>query len=175
MQLRKIIFFFIQHETEPTRKAIYEEKVLRKDGSANFIKLDDGVKKIQNGLYAFHMEYGVGYKVIGETFYEDEKCSLRELKYLEVIDPWYAIRKNSPYLDLLKTGMLRMHEHGLQDRENSRLYTKKPKCNGLGGHFITASLVDTSPAILVLIWGIGFGIVALVLEIISFKLFYEKI
>lgn len=49
--------------------------------------------------------------------------------------------------------MFRMHEHGLQERENSRMYTKKPKCIGGAGNFITASLIDTKPAILVLIWG----------------------
>lgn len=50
------------------------------------------------------MEPGVGYKIIGETFYEVEKCGLQEIKYLEVISPWYAIQKNSSYKELLKTG-----------------------------------------------------------------------
>lgn len=129
---------------------------------------------MQNGLYAFHMEYGVGYKVISETFFEDEKCSLREIKYLEVIDPWYAIRKKSPYRDLLKTGMLRMHEHGLQDRENFRMYTRKPKCSGNGAHFISASLIDTAPAIWVLLWGIGFGIVMFAVELFVHRVYGMK-
>lgn len=61
--------------------------------------------------------------------------------------------------------MMRMHEHGLQDRENSRLYTKEPKCAGAGGHFVTASLVDTAPAMLVLLWGFGFALFLLVAEL----------
>lgn len=60
---------------------------------------------------------------------------------------------------------MRMHEHGLQDRENSRLYTKEPKCAGAGGHFVTASLVDTGPAMLVLLWGFGIAASLLLAEI----------
>lgn len=69
--------------------------------------------------------------------------------------------------------MMRMHEHGLQDRENSRLYTKEPKCAGAGGHFVTASLVDTGPAMLVLLWGFGFAVFLLFVEV-AFKRFYVK-
>lgn len=56
------------------------------------------------GLFAFHMEIALGYKLIGETFFEDEKCGLREIAYLQVTDPWYAIRKHSSYKELLKIG-----------------------------------------------------------------------
>lgn len=69
--------------------------------------------------------------------------------------------------------MMRMHEHGLQDLENSRLYTKEPKCAGAGGHFVTASLVDTGPAMLILLWGFGFAIFLLCVEI-AFKRFYVQ-
>lgn len=47
-----------------------------------------------------------------------------------------------------------MHEHGLTDRENSKMYTKKPHCVGHTGAFFTASLVDVKPAVFILLWGI---------------------
>lgn len=70
--------------------------------------------------------------------------------------------------------MMRIHEHGLQDRENSRLYTKQPKCAGAGGHFVTASLVDTGPAMLVLLWGFGFALLLLFVEIALDRLKLKK-
>lgn len=54
------------------------------------MNLETGVENVRKGLFAFHTESGVGYKIISETFYEDEKCGLKEIKYLDVIDPWYA-------------------------------------------------------------------------------------
>lgn len=139
------------------------------------------------GLFAFHMELALGYKLMSETFFEDEKCGIREIAYLQVTDPWYAIRKNSSFKEMFKIGqvfshrqnwtelrtwqirifrMFRMHEHGLQERVNARMYTKKPKCTGSGGNFITASLVDTKPALLILLWGYLLGICTLLIELI---------
>lgn len=59
-----------------------------------------------------------------------------------------------------------MHEHGLQERENSRMYTKKPRCVGQAGGFITASLVDTKPALMVLLFGFLFAFCVLVTELL---------
>lgn len=50
------------------------------------------------------MEMGIGYKVISETFYEHEKCGLKEIAFLQVTEPWYAIRKHSSYKELFKVG-----------------------------------------------------------------------
>lgn len=61
---------------------------------------------------------------------------------------------------------MRMNEHGLQERENSRLYTRKPKCSGGGGHFVTASLVDTGPAMLVLVYGYAIAAILLISELL---------
>lgn len=65
---------------------------------------------------------------------------------------------------------MRINEHGLQERENSRLYTRKPKCSGGGGHFVTASLVDTGPAMLVLVYGYVIAITLLMSEILIERL-----
>lgn len=54
------------------------------------------------GLFAFHMEVSGGYKLIEETFYEHEKCGLKEIDYLNLIDPWFVIQKNSPYKEPIK-------------------------------------------------------------------------
>lgn len=70
--------------------------------------------------------------------------------------------------------MIRMHEHGLQERENSMLYTKRPKCTGSGGNFITASLVDTKPALLVLVWGYLIAMCLFIIEILLKRLQYVK-
>lgn len=72
--------------------------------------------------------------------------------------------------------MMRMREHGLQERENARLYTRKPKCSGSGGNFISASLVDTKPAMLVLLWGMLFTIFVFIIEkcIVRMKVIQEK-
>lgn len=61
--------------------------------------------------------------------------------------------------------MMRIHEHGLQDRENNLLYTKKPKCSTGGGKFITVGLYDVKPALLLLAAGFVLAIILLFFEI----------
>jgi len=110
------------------------------------------------------MELGVGYKIVQEIFQEDEKCSLQEIQYLQVIDPFYAVQKDSSYRELFKIGLLLLNEYGLQDRENSRLYTKKPHCTGQGSKFISVGLVDIEPALQIYFYGTLFGTAAYGLE-----------
>lgn len=50
------------------------------------------------------METGVGYKFVGKYFKEGEKCGLREIQYLQVIDPWLAVKKDTQYKEMFKIG-----------------------------------------------------------------------
>lgn len=162
--------YYFSHADERVRKAIYDEKIKCKDGGENFYNISDGVKMVRDGLFAFHMEVGVGYKILLETFQEDEKCGLQEIQFLQVTDPFYAIQKNSSYKELFKIGLMSMHEFGLQERENARLYTKKPKCAGHGAKFISVGLFDVEPAILIYLYGVAAATVVFALEKLHEKL-----
>lgn len=48
------------------------------------------------------MELNPGYRLIQETYQEDEKCDLVEIDYINEIDPWVPGQKRSPYKDLFK-------------------------------------------------------------------------
>uniref|UniRef100_A0A182NM91 Ionotropic glutamate receptor C-terminal domain-containing protein n=1 Tax=Anopheles dirus TaxID=7168 RepID=A0A182NM91_9DIPT len=161
---------YFTHATEPTRRALYEQKIRKPTGPDAFIALEQGVERIRHGLYAFHVEQGVGYKVMSETYQEDEKCGLQEIQYLQVVDPYYAIQKNSSYKEMVKIGLFRLHEHGIQYRENAKLYTKKPTCSGGGGRFVPVSLVDVQPAVWIILWGAGLATGFFITE-----LFYHRV
>ncbi|XP_028158429.1 ionotropic receptor 75a-like isoform X2 [Ostrinia furnacalis] len=122
-----------------------------------------------SGLFAFHMETGVGYKFVGKYFNEGEKCGLREIQYLQVIDPWLAVRKNTPYREMFKIGMKRIQEHGLQARENRLLYEKRPKCSGRESNFVSVSMVDCYPALLILSYGSLVSLTLLIFEFLYHK------
>ncbi|KAM3964361.1 ionotropic receptor 75a-like [Aphomia sociella] len=145
--------YYFSTATEPVRKAIYEKKVAPPGTTARFTSMEEGVKNMRKGLFAFHMETGVGYKFVGKYFQESEKCGLKEIQYLQVIDPWLAVRKNTPYKEMFKIGMKRIQEHGLQSRENLLLYEKRPKCSGRESNFVSVSMVDCYPAFLILSYG----------------------
>lgn len=72
--------YYFSHAEESTRRKIYSEKIRNKDGTENFFNLSKGVSLVRDGLFAFHMEVGVGYKILLEQFQEDEKCGLQEIQ-----------------------------------------------------------------------------------------------
>uniref|UniRef100_A0A182WJ72 Uncharacterized protein n=1 Tax=Anopheles minimus TaxID=112268 RepID=A0A182WJ72_9DIPT len=155
--------YYFRHETEPIRKALYERKMRNKDGTENFLPLAQGVELVRQGHYAFHVEKGVCYKLISETFQEEEKCGLQEVEYLKVIEPYYAVQKNSSFREPVRINLFKLREFGIQGRENTLLYTKKPRCVG-GSSFIPVSIVDVWPALVTLGWGYLLTITMLVAE-----------
>nr|CAH7747942.1 unnamed protein product [Callosobruchus chinensis] len=154
-----------KNATEPIRRALYVQKVAQPGKPDNFLHLEEGVRKMREGLFAFHMETGPGYKIVGEIFEESEKCGLQEIQFLQVIDPWLAIQKNSSFKKILKIGLRKIHESGLQMREVGSIYTKKPICTSRGSTFISVGIVDCYPAAVVFAVGIVAAFAVFTVEI----------
>lgn len=54
------------------------------------------------GLFAFHSIVEPVYMRIEQTFLETEKCDLMEVDFLNSYDSFVPVRKESPYLELLR-------------------------------------------------------------------------
>ncbi|KAJ3642290.1 hypothetical protein Zmor_025090 [Zophobas morio] len=96
--------YYFENDQEPVRKAIYEQKVAPKGQKANFFKAEEGIRRVQEGFFAFHIELNTGYKIISNSFQEGEKCGLKEIEYVNFIEPWVATQKRSPYKEIMKIG-----------------------------------------------------------------------
>lgn len=98
---------------------------------------------------------------------DNEKCGIKTMGFFQMkLNPWNAIQKNSSYKEIFKVGMMRIHEHGLKQRENLRHYFRKPKCSGGGSSFRSASLIDTGPALLILLYGFCVTLIVFMFELI---------
>ena len=93
--------YYFQVATDPVRKAIYE-KISPKGTMKNFMDIETGIKKVRNEFFAFHVEVGNGYRMISNTFLENEKCGLKGITIWQVIDPWMAVKKRSSYMEIFK-------------------------------------------------------------------------
>lgn len=85
-------------------KALYDRRIVNKDGTTNFYALEEGVRKVQQGLFAFHMECPVGYRVVTRLYNEGEKCDLREIAFANMKNPYSTVQKNSPFREALRIG-----------------------------------------------------------------------
>lgn len=66
--------------------------------------VDEGIKRMREGFFGFHVELATGYKVVGDIFREHEKCGLQEVECFQLIEPWIATQKHSGYKEIFKVG-----------------------------------------------------------------------
>ncbi|XP_022816386.1 glutamate receptor 1-like [Spodoptera litura] len=157
--------YFFKKLNDPIRKAIYEKKIAPKGKQANFYSMKDGVERIRKGLFAFHMELNPGYRLIQETYQEDEKCDLVEIDYINEIDPWVPGQKRSPFKDLFKINFLKIRESGVQANVHQRLTVARPRCSGHVSTFSSVGITDMYPAMLMTLYGMLLAPAVLLLEI----------
>nr|AXF48841.1 ionotropic receptor IR10 [Lobesia botrana] len=161
--------YFISTTKDPVKKAIYETKIAPKGSKPKFYNLVDGILELQKKPFAFNCVLGTGYRVIEKYFYEHEKCGLQEIQYIQIQNPYQAVKRGSPYREIFKIGLLRNAEHGLNDRTNRIMLSKKPVCLVRGGSFVSVSLVDCYPIFLLLMYGMILGQVLLLAELIHHR------
>ncbi|KAG6457190.1 hypothetical protein O3G_MSEX010159 [Manduca sexta] len=162
--------YFFKKLNEPIRKAIYDKKIAPKGKKPNFYTMEEGVERIRQGLFAFHMELNPGYRLIQETYREDEKCDLVEIDYINEIDPWVPGQKRSPFNNLFKINFLKIRESGIQANIHHRLHVPKPRCSGTVSTFSSVGITDMYPAMLATLYGMMLAPAVLLLEITYKKL-----
>ncbi|XP_068908237.1 ionotropic receptor 75a-like isoform X3 [Tenebrio molitor] len=56
--------FYFPNATEPVRRALYLQKVAPPGQKPKFYSIDEGIRRMREGLFAFHVETGPGYKFV---------------------------------------------------------------------------------------------------------------
>ncbi|XP_064292291.1 uncharacterized protein LOC128673874 [Plodia interpunctella] len=159
------IYYFTSAK-DPLRKAIYQNRVAAKGRKPNILSIEEGVKRVQTSHFAFNMNLLAGYRLVNKYFHEHEKCGLQQMKYIEDNKPLITCAKHSPYVEIFKIGLQRGMEHGLFDRVNQIVYMKKPLCIVRGGSFISVTIRDFYPVLLMLLYGMILSVVILIIEVI---------
>ncbi|XP_075973045.1 uncharacterized protein LOC142974531 [Anticarsia gemmatalis] len=159
-------YFSESYASDPVRKAFYNAKIAPRGSKPNYLSLEEGVKRLQTKPFAFNMNLGLGYRKISEYFQEHEKCGLREIDYIQASKPWLCSKKNSPFTEMFKVGLFRVEEHGLSDRNNRKIFDKKPLCTVTSGNFGSVNMLDFYPVLLVLLYGMMLAVALLILEIL---------
>nr|CAI5837535.1 unnamed protein product [Callosobruchus analis] len=149
--------YYFVHSQDPVRKAIYHQKIAPKGQQPRFMSLEEGMSRVRNEFFGFHLEPTIAYKVVADTFKENEKCALKEVAYINLIPPHMVIKQGSPFQKILESGIRR--------REEQRIYMKKPVCHSKGNNFGSAGIVDCYAAFLIFGIGLGASLLIFLLEL----------
>ncbi|KAG5343575.1 GLRK protein, partial [Acromyrmex charruanus] len=153
---------------DPIRKTIVEQRIEPKGSKSNWMSIEEGVRRVRNELFAFHGEIGSIYQLTQDTYLEEEKCGLTEIDFLNVIYPLIMIQKQSPYLEIIKNGALKLREYGLKYHEEYHLYTRKPVCSSQTS-FISIGFTECYFALVIMGYGILFSVIVFAFELLWHK------
>ncbi|KAG7303593.1 hypothetical protein JYU34_012122 [Plutella xylostella] len=156
--------FFSFNEKRPIHRQLWLKKGAPL-GEKFFIPTAEGIRRVREGMFAFHVEPTAGFDLIQATFFEHEKCSFGVLKYIMMPNPIVATARDTHIRDVLRIGVLRILEGGVQSRSNRRLLPKLPRCPDGMALFTEVSLTDVAPGFVCLLALYGVAVAVLVLEV----------
>nr|AXY83444.1 putative ionotropic receptor 3 [Conopomorpha sinensis] len=135
-----------EKETRPAHRALYVKKGLPQ-GERFFMTVEEGVRRMREGMFAFHSEPTATFDEVQRTFLEHEKCNLGSIKFTEFLYPYFGIGKTSHIKEVLRIGVIRIAESGVQVRTNRRMMSNPPKCVSGTAMFTAVRLLDILPAV----------------------------
>ncbi|KAJ4439289.1 hypothetical protein ANN_07410 [Periplaneta americana] len=154
---------FINDTTDRVVKTLYNKHLFTQPDNEAFTSTEIGVKKIRQGLHAFHGDAD-SYRIISKTFEEHEKCKLKTIRMHPTLLTAIAVTKGSPLGEHMKRGVRWLKESGLSDREYKFWVIQFPKCQGRAESFTSVRIQDFYPALLVLVYGAVISVGLLLLE-----------
>ncbi|XP_015437659.1 PREDICTED: uncharacterized protein LOC107192800 [Dufourea novaeangliae] len=92
-----------------------------------YMPLEEGLDKVAMGTLAYHTMSDTAYPYIEHSFNDRSICELTEVHLFRAILAFYA-RHNSPFTELLKIGLTKIRNVGIQKREWKRWSARKPFC-----------------------------------------------
>jgi hypothetical protein len=90
----------LQDTTDPVIKKLFHDKLFRRPFHESFVSQEEGMERIRHGLHAFYGD-AASYKVVSDSYEEDEKCRMKELHISAGISLGIPVKKGTPYREHL--------------------------------------------------------------------------
>ncbi|XP_076664876.1 ionotropic receptor 75a-like [Andrena cerasifolii] len=105
----------------------YEHRWTKIPEFNRYLPLEEGLNRVAEGTLAYDTMIDSAYPYIEHTFNDRSICELTEVHLFRTVLALYA-RHKSPFTELLKIGLTKMRNIGLQNREWKRWSARRPFC-----------------------------------------------
>ncbi|KAF5279527.1 hypothetical protein FQR65_LT03349 [Abscondita terminalis] len=107
--------------------SFYNKKVLV-NNIPSYLPINEGLKRVKSGSYAYHTEANTAYTKIPTAFEPYQICELGEVNLVPPQTLWLLSQKNSEYTKIIQIGYNQMLQTGIMSRQKSIWISKKPAC-----------------------------------------------
>ncbi|XP_076647399.1 ionotropic receptor 75a-like isoform X1 [Halictus rubicundus] len=128
-----------------------------------YLPLEEGLDQVAKGTLAYHTMVDSAYPYIEHTFNDRSICELTEVHLLNTNLAFYA-RHRSPFTKLLRTGLTKIKNVGIQKRELKRWSARQPYCPSNLLIAEPLSIHEAAPVFVFLCIAVGFAILICVIE-----------
>jgi len=159
---------FFDKTNDEVALELFKKKVNSKAGP-NFFNVNEGLRKMQAGGFAFHVDTSYAYRMIKQQFSDQEICELHEMLLFPIRPLAAIVQKNSPYKELFTVELQRLIESGIVSFYNTKWQAVKPKCMK---SITTVKAVGIEPTVwifMLLAAAIFVSAVTVIIEIIYWK------
>ncbi|KAI4490035.1 hypothetical protein M0804_004217 [Polistes exclamans] len=130
-----------------------------------FLTAEEGLKKVKKGGYAFQVDVATAYKIIADTFSQDEICDLAEIQLFPLERIATAVKKHSPFKKMVTYGLRKIVEHGVPGHLRYVWQPGRPQCpESHSAKPVPVALKEFSPALLSLFMGVVLALFVMIIE-----------
>ncbi|KAH8378760.1 hypothetical protein KR009_001226 [Drosophila setifemur] len=142
-----------------------------KDNSAsNWLDPETGLRRVKYERFAFHVDVAAAYKIIAETFNEQDICDLTEVSMFPPQKTVCIMQKNSPMRKVISYGLRRVTETGILTYHFNVWHSRKPPCvKKIETSDLHVDMDTVSSALLILLFSYGITLMILGSEILYCK------
>ncbi|XP_043277728.1 uncharacterized protein [Venturia canescens] len=158
---------FFETTNKRAVKEIYKTKMApnKSDQKRPFYTAEYGLNMVKKGGFAFQIDIDTAYKIIEDTFKEDEVCELEEIYLWEDLPASIVVARHSPFKKMVTYGLRKVVEHGSAQHLKNLWAQRRPKCpEGYTTMTAAVGIEEFSPAIILLVFGCLFSLFIMLLE-----------
>nr|QNL15111.1 ionotropic receptor 64a [Aulacocentrum confusum] len=157
--------------TNPMSLEFYDSKIkpTKKNPKGSYLKAAEGLNRMRKGAFAFHLDTATGYRIIQDTFSEDEICELQEVELLTPRVTTLVTAKHSPFKKMIIYGLRKIVEHGITNRLRKVWHHSRPKCpESHSSKPQPVPMGEFSPALFLLLMGLAFSVFVMLAEYLHY-------
>ncbi|XP_076766931.1 ionotropic receptor 75a-like [Xylocopa sonorina] len=145
----------------------YDNRWSKIPESEKYLPLNEGLNRVAKGLFAYHAMVDSAYPYIEHSFNYRSICELTEVHLFRGVLAFYA-RRQSPFTELMKVGLTKIRNVGIQKRELIRWGARKPFCPNNLLIAEPLSIQEAAPVIIFLCISVILSILICIVENIIF-------
>lgn len=152
---------------DPVAHELHRKKIQpnKKRKVAPYCTAEEGLQRVQKGGYAFHVDVATAYKLIEDTFTQDEICDLAEVQLWQLERIATGVPKRSPFKKMVTYGLRQIVEHGVPGHLSYVWQASRPQCpESHSAMPVPVALNEFSTALFSLFMGVALSLLVMLIE-----------